>query len=59
MKVKPEDLHNLAEDLQGVLHRHPWAIQAEPDIASHIVKARDLAEEKFRKVSESESRPHP
>ena len=53
MKSDPEDLRNLAEDLKGCIQRHPDAIRANPDIATDIVKARDLAEAKYRRITEN------
>jgi len=58
-KGDPEDLHNLAEDLKGCLHRHPDAIQHNPDIAGDIVRSQDKAEQRYRSLTEKPHIPTP
>lgn len=52
MKADPEDLKNLAEDLQGALQRHPDAVRANPDIATDIVRVRDKMQKRYEEVTE-------
>lgn len=52
MKADPEDLHNLAEDLKGVIRRHPDALHNNRDIADDLVKVRDKAEKRYGSVTE-------
>lgn len=51
-KGNPADLHALAEDLKGVIHRHPDAIMNNPDIASEVVKVRDKTMERWESLKE-------
>ena len=57
MKANPEDVRNLAEDLQGALQRHPDAVRANPDIADDIVKVRDKTIARYNKVAEKREAP--
>lgn len=52
MKADPEDLKNLAEDLQGALQRHPDAVKHNPDIASDIVKVRDKTQQRYNSIKD-------
>lgn len=52
MKEDPSELWNLHEDLRGVIHRHPAVIRVYPEIATHIIQARDKAVAEWRKVTE-------
>ena len=56
-KCNPEEVRELSEDLQGVLHRHPDAVRANPDIADDIVHARDKAAAKYRQITEKTGHP--
>ncbi len=59
MKLNPEQLREAAQDLQGWLHRHPDVAKAEPEITRHVIQARDLAERRYRAVSDARPEPAP
>lgn len=52
MKGDPQDIRDLAEDLQGALQRHADAVRHNPDIATEIVKIRDRTFKRYEEVSE-------
>lgn len=57
MKGDLEDLKNLAEDLQGVLQRHPDAVRYNHDLADDIVKVRDKAFDRYHQIAEDDEKP--
>lgn len=52
MKIKPEELRKLADDLRWVIAKNSDVMQSEPDIAKDIVNARDKAQKKYQEVSQ-------
>lgn len=50
------DIYYLAEDLKGVIQRHPLALRLLPEIASAVANARDKSYREFigrRRTSET------
>lgn len=52
MKHDPEDLKELADDLQKAIDSHEDALSGNPDIATELVKVKNKTRERFEQVAE-------
>ena len=52
MKIDPDELRQVAAELDAVMVGHPQVLDAEQNIKQNITEARDEAIQKYRKVDE-------
>ena len=57
VKLDPEELKQIAVEIEGIFKTHRAVLDANPSVSLPLAQARDAAQDKYDRISELAARP--